>query len=486
MGVTLAVVLAAGGAAGADDTNYQNLMPGQRALGMGGAFTALADDASAPYYNPAGLTWVDNTSVSTSLNVYGLDRLVVRRGFTAVLDSQPVSVDFDSRGLATLPTTLAFAKTFGDRLDGGGKRMAVGLGIFLRDDTRHSVADVLDGPMSRGSFTQSEQDRTLWIAPAFAYRLSPRLGLGGGLVLSHRAVRRERNSAFETELPGCDPPGCPSSDVAIDEEQVEYGSDELFGRAGVRFDVGPRLHLGLTVTTPSLHLHGNGTITGTHALTQIDPISGQGTADYDPRQNRGLATRNPQGLEARGGVAYGVAGQWLASGDLTVHAGHRYDPIDLPDPDDPDTAIVSFLHVPTVVRETVVDFNLGGEYHAGPVPLRAGVFSNFSSAPAVRELAENQLAHIDMFGVTASVGYVSRGDYELSFGAVYAFGSGDYASWDPEAGAGGAYVPTHARRDSVYFYVSGATRYAKSLIRKVTGKPAAGQNAPTGPGVQTP
>jgi long-chain fatty acid transport protein len=478
-GLVLVVALALPGrAARADDTNYQNLMPGQRALGMGGAFTALADDASAPFYNPAGATWIENTSLSTALNVYGVDRLRVTRGFTAVLDSEPVSVDFNTRGLAALPTTLAFAKTFGRAQPGGGKQMALGVAIFLRDDSRRSVAEVLQGPASRGSFTQAELDRTLWIGPAFAYRVLPQLGVGATLIFSHRSVRRSRTSAFETEDPACTPPGCPSLEVRIDDELVQYSSGELFLRAGARFDAGSRLHLGLTMTTPSVHVRGSGNLIGTHALTMIDPATGQGTADYDPRANRGLEVANPQGLEVRAGVAYGEAHRWLGSADVTLHAGHDYDPVAMPDPDDPDTAIVSFLHVPTVTRETVVNLNLGGEFHAGRVPLRAGLFTNFSSAPEVREAAENQLPHLDMYGVTASVGYISRGDFELSIGALYAFGTGDYAAWDPEAGAGGAYVPTRARRDSVYFYVSGASKMAKRLAKKVSDRLRGGQNPP--------
>jgi hypothetical protein len=38
---------------------------GARALAMGGAFTAAADDATAAYYNPAGLALIDNLQFST-------------------------------------------------------------------------------------------------------------------------------------------------------------------------------------------------------------------------------------------------------------------------------------------------------------------------------------------------------------------------------------------------------------------------------------
>src|SRR5688500_15546910 len=36
-----------------------NIGAGARSMAMGSAFTAVSDDASAPYFNPAGLAWMD-------------------------------------------------------------------------------------------------------------------------------------------------------------------------------------------------------------------------------------------------------------------------------------------------------------------------------------------------------------------------------------------------------------------------------------------
>ncbi len=57
-GVTCSVIAIAGLgapiAAHADDSNFRPYLVGARAAGIGGAFTALADDGSGSYYNPGG------------------------------------------------------------------------------------------------------------------------------------------------------------------------------------------------------------------------------------------------------------------------------------------------------------------------------------------------------------------------------------------------------------------------------------------------
>ena len=39
----------------AGESHYNHYAVGERAGGMGGAFTALADEATGAYYNPAGI-----------------------------------------------------------------------------------------------------------------------------------------------------------------------------------------------------------------------------------------------------------------------------------------------------------------------------------------------------------------------------------------------------------------------------------------------
>src|SRR5947208_7304861 len=94
------VVLACASGARADDANYRPYVVGGRAGGMGGAFTALADDGSGPYYNPGGLAFVRRSQVSLSASVYGI---VGGSNADALGDGH----DFNYRGLNIFPVSTS-------------------------------------------------------------------------------------------------------------------------------------------------------------------------------------------------------------------------------------------------------------------------------------------------------------------------------------------------------------------------------------------
>ena len=54
----------------ADLFHYNNVLVGTRAMGLGGAFTAMGDDASGTYYNPAGLAFSPTNDLSASVNSF--------------------------------------------------------------------------------------------------------------------------------------------------------------------------------------------------------------------------------------------------------------------------------------------------------------------------------------------------------------------------------------------------------------------------------
>lgn len=440
----------------ADDTHYQNVVLGERALGMGGAYTGIADDVSGAFYNPAGPA-VAPSSASLSMSVYGWERRKIERGYVANLDGQLVATDFETSGLSTLPTTAGLVKKFGPRLADGAQRFAIGFATLLTSVDQGSDTHVLEGPVSRGSATVSESDRTLAVGPFFGARINTRLAVGVALAYTSRSVRRERRTASETELPDGT-----SSALRLEHETVSYTSGELDARLGARFDVVPELSLGLTIGLPSLaHLSGSGKITDETALADLS--AAPGIAVYDPKSRGGLETANPQPLELRAGVAWRAAPRVELALDLSLHLPTEYDPVALPEPGD-DVPSVDLAHVATVERKLTVNANVGGEVWVGPVPLRFGLFTNRSSAPAVTTSASNQLAHVDRYGITLSVGY-NAGDYDISFGTLYSIGVGEAVSYQPAAAA--AFVPTDVREDLILFYITGARKALTRAVKKL-------------------
>lgn len=56
----------------ADEYHYRDILVGDRAAGLAGAYTAISDDPSGQYYNPAGIVYVSSPKLSGSANAYQL------------------------------------------------------------------------------------------------------------------------------------------------------------------------------------------------------------------------------------------------------------------------------------------------------------------------------------------------------------------------------------------------------------------------------
>lgn len=122
---------------------------GSRALGMGGAFVAVADDATASYWNPAGLGLVRELQISAAYTALSLGReysfagIAVPLGAWGTLGANWMNFgvkNIDGRDQTGLPTGMfsnneqALLLTYGVRLLPG---VAVGGGVKL---LRHALA----------------------------------------------------------------------------------------------------------------------------------------------------------------------------------------------------------------------------------------------------------------------------------------------------------------------------------------------------------
>lgn len=189
-----------------------------RPMALGGSYTAVASDASALYYNAAGLSAVKKHEWSATLErdaLYGMDRA------DGYADSHPHQEDLRIQSLAYLlpiPTsrgglTFAFGyyrpRTFSDLLtytdslapsrgpyryeaEGTLDQYRVGMGLDLSPDVSLGLAvSYLSGEESilvenGGQEAYLRSYSGLNLEPSLMFKLTPRMRLGLSLVVSER------------------------------------------------------------------------------------------------------------------------------------------------------------------------------------------------------------------------------------------------------------------------------------------------------------
>jgi len=422
--------MALAGDAVADDNHYQNFIVGERATGLGGAFTAIANDASGTYYNPAGIAEAPYSSVSLSSAVYGF---VGNRG---TVDTGGLNVtvnDLDSRSFVSYPTTAAWIQQVRKGAEDGSGRIQLAFSIITPQSTVGRNRLVLAGPWeaseTAGQLQRADllialaaEDETLWFGLSAGWKIHRRLAVGATLYASRRT------GLYQLHQHGL----VHTADAATQQENSRVGLASrvdtafshygLLGVAGAVLFVTDHLRLGASFRTPSLALHGSADINVMAAYH--DQTAGKST--FEANNQEGVTFRDRQPLKATLGAAYVVPRLLGVSVDLSIFGPvGEYAIFE----DDAEPALASDYRMK---KRLTWQINAGLEYYIkGIVPIRAGFFSNrsslaeFDACLSTGECGrhENFMTDpLDLYGVTGSVGYeIDRAT--LTLGLSYNYGS---------------------------------------------------------------
>jgi long-chain fatty acid transport protein len=372
------------GGVSAGDGNYQNFIIGERAAGMGGAVTASASSVDACYYNPAGLALTPASTISLSASLYGFSRYQVDNGWYP-----GENVDVDS--FVTIPSTFGtILKTNED--------LAIAFSAFIPDRSSSNDLEAFIG--DNHFFKYNMDDQTLWIGPSLGYRLTPELTCGVSLFGVYRTFSWFRDWLF----------GDYGSSVS---EDIKYSDLGLAAVLGARYALSETWSVGLSVQTPSVHLTGDGKYLAKR-------VSSAGTLQASYVED--VTTENKIPTRITAGVAYQATKRLGLGLDVTYHfpaSFNRFEGYD---------QFGTFWTYP-LRREGTLDVNLGGEYYVmDNYPLRLGFFTDNSSAPETDTQTSYYPAHINKYGITASVGRESE-HTTLNVGINYVWGSGDSVGW---------------------------------------------------------
>jgi long-subunit fatty acid transport protein len=209
------------------DFRFQFLDPGTRATALGGAFTALADDASAVYYNPAGLHFLS-----------GPDAYVEYRS----AEQDPRSFQSSTGSLAVDPVTGPVDLPFLE-VNGGSEAETVEEVSFL------SFA---------WPFAAGRRGRRLTVSASRQILFSTESTVGEAQAAGARF-------AFDTF-----PPVVVGTEVQVYSVETSVTADlsaeVIYWNGGVSYDVHPDLSLGLTVSYAELDLAASSLTTVTDPL----------------------------------------------------------------------------------------------------------------------------------------------------------------------------------------------------------------------------
>ncbi len=409
----------AGGArqAAADDNHYQNYLVGERAVGLGGAFTAIADDSSAAFYNPAGLAEVPYSSLSLSAAVYGFA--------SEATTIDVVGIELTGRTFVSYPTTAAWIQLLrqGDPKSGVGRMQAAVSLITPRSVVRRRrfAFEGAQGEVPTETWDLLEveiaEDDTLWIGLSFAWKLHQRISVGATL---YTAVRSGMYQFYDLEIKHL-------ADAATGQEidrrplgtriEGKLLHVGLLGVVGAVVAPSERLRLGAAFRTPLAPLHGKISL-NTMVVAEAEP-SGFAMGSFDEEAD----FNDKQPFKATLGVAYFRPRHYGLSLDFSIYGpvGEHFMISDSGD---------AYLDGLTPMRKRLLwQLNVGGEYYLRrSFALRLGFFTNLSSMESCPSSDTPDSCNeifadpVDRFGVSGSVGYeIDRAT--LTLGWSYNFGS---------------------------------------------------------------
>lgn len=376
--ISLGAMLVFGASAKADEYHYNNIVVGDRASGMGGAYTAVSDDPAGLYYNPAGIVYGAANNLSASVNAY-------HRNYTEYKNVLGGN-GWKRTSASLLPNFFGVTQSLG--------RGTVGFSYAVPDsvlEDQDQSFNNIPGTLSDGTSVTIEEfvinfshkDETYNIGPSYALKLGKGLSAGATLYVH----RRERDSTFNQYL-----------DLNTGDfqwlntyyETAETGIKPVFGLMWAPVD---KVSVGLSLS--KVMLLSSRTLSQTICQGVDCPYERQVVRSDEKRELPFVVSL---------GVAYFPSSALLVAMDTSYYTAT----------DD------NFQD-----KEAVVNIALGTEYYfTDQWAMRLGLFTDHANTPDIMAGRTNQPEHVDLYTGTFSLSRFA-GNSTTTLGLAYGAGSGE-------------------------------------------------------------
>ncbi|MDH4233558.1 MAG: outer membrane protein transport protein [Gallionella sp.] len=366
----------------ADEFHYNNLLIGDRASGMGGAYTAISDDATGMYYNPAGIAYVGDKNFSASVNAYYSQV----KTYDNVIGGQP----FKRESSSLLANFFGIVKPFG--------KFKLGFSYAVPDavsEDQKQIFENVSANTSRFTFDLNNRDTTINFGPTLAAEINKDLAVGLTMYVHKRDSQLIINQFVER------------MDTTSQWTNRYYWLNEMGVRPilGVAWSPVEKISLGLSLSSTFL-LRSQSTSQETcwdDALIAGCPLDNPAAFIQTPTR-KSNNTKRVYPVRMAIGAAYFIDRDLLLSGDLTYH-----------------TAVKDTLY-----GDRVATFNaaLGTEYYLSKKwAVRAGLFTNRANTPDIQAGVTIIEEHINMYGGSLSITNFS-GASSVTLGGSVNYGTG--------------------------------------------------------------
>lgn len=417
--VALAMAVTASLAARTSRAGNDHTFPiGGRAAGMAGAYTAMAEEASVAWYNPAGLGFNERYSLDVSASAFFLQVVRIPELVRTTLPSGAHADPFHVTSFQVVPTSLTYVYRIGAPSAGAATAHSVALSVFVPQSVKFAKSLTLETvevePESGTNFQYHQKmhlqvERTVYyLGPSWGMRIGRAMAVGASLFATYSL--QTLRAGFNLDLRSASGQNyffVNSGDLSA----TEIGFEPVVA-AQARL-MGERLRLGVTLRLPGFRFLRASQ--GSWLEAQALP-AGQNNVYEEPTLDRsewGFKMASP--FSATVGAAWSEPGRFTVSADVDVVAPFR----------DEDTGVDDRFRV---------NGRAGYEFHLGPRhALSAGVFSDVAPERSISGFAESRIHFV---GGTIAFSFLSPYDvtgsdktdritFSTTLGLKYAFGFGD-------------------------------------------------------------
>jgi len=355
---------------------------GSRALAMGGAFVGLADDFSAIYWNPAGMSQF----TTKTFGFYGTD--IIPQGTYLLEIPTPIgtltAVDAKSMSKHYLSGMAAYYHPLGEKIVAGiGVYVPAGLGsAWDGDDFLFATY-----PFMR-SYEWTSRVGLVTIAPALSYKLSDMFSVGASLNVNYGMFDLKRWAGAAVL-----PPLLPDPGLDLGQFEMSMTGWGIGATIGVLFKPSDMISVGATLRTPTkIPFKGETSIANLSSLGPPITSDVEVSITWPLWVAVGVAVRPIPNLTVTGDLQYS---QWSVVDKITL--------------DYADTLWQAFMSVgdKDVIPlrwEDALQIRFGAEYRLNEsLALRGGFYVD--PAPAPDQTMNVLLPNYDFNVITLGVGY---------------------------------------------------------------------------------